>query len=109
MTNRPEHVLKLLIVHLFRSTMSNKPTLVYMSEDPHRRVCWYRPESTQLHYEKLQNVYDLDTGAEYQDWYEKDVKTLEKLPSEMKEMLKEMEEYYQYCMDMEIEARYALM
>jgi hypothetical protein len=80
-----------------------------MSEDPHRRVCWYIPESTQLHYEKLQNVYDLDTGAEYQDWYEKDVRTLQELPSEMKEMLKEMEEYYQYCMDMDIEARYELM
>jgi len=81
------------------------PTLVYKPSGERKyRVTWYGGESTQLRFEKLWNMYDIDTDAEWQEWRERDVRTLGGgIPSSMKEMLQEMEDYYHYSLDAEQE------
>jgi hypothetical protein len=81
------------------------PALVYKPSGEHQyRITWYGGESTMLHFEKLWNTFDADTNATYQEWLERDVRTLGGgLPSSMKDMLMEMHEYYEYSIDMEQE------
>ena len=79
------------------------PTLTYRPNEGKYRITWYGGESTQLHFEKLWNMCDLDTGAIWQEWMNRDVQTLGAMPTSMKDMLMEMEEYYQYSVDMEQE------
>jgi hypothetical protein len=80
------------------------PVLVYKpSAEDQYRVTWYGGESTQLHFEKLWNTFDPDTDATYQEWLDRDVRTLGGgIPTSMKEMLEEMRYYYEDCVDMEI-------
>lgn len=86
------------------------PVLVYRPSEAPYRICWYGGASTQLHFEKLWDLFDLDTNAEWQEWRDRDVRTLGNgIPKGMKEMLMEMEDYYQYSMDMELERRAQLM
>ena len=81
------------------------PVLVYKpSAEVQYRVTWYGGESTQLHFEKLWNTFDPDTDATYQEWLDRDVRTLGGgIPTSMKEMLMEMEDYYHHSIDMEQE------
>ena len=87
------------------------PVLVYKpSAEKQYRVTWYGGESTQLHFEKLWNTFDPDTDATYQEWLDRDVRTLGGgIPSSMKEMLEEMRCYYEDSIDMEIIRRSQLM
>ncbi len=80
------------------------PALIYKpSAENQYRVTWYGGESTQLHFEKLWNTFDPDTDATYQEWLDRDVRTLGGgIPTSMKEMLEEMRYYYEDCVDMEI-------
>ena len=79
------------------------PALVYKpSAEIQYRVTWYGGESTMLRFEKLWDTLDPDTDATYQEWLERDVRTLmDGIPSSMKEMLMEMEDYYHYGIEME--------
>jgi len=79
------------------------PTLTYRPDEGRYRVTWYNVETTQLHFEKLWNMYDLDTGATWQEWIDRDVRTLGSIPTSMKDMLMEMQEYYDYSTTMEQE------
>ena len=79
------------------------PTLTYRPDEGQYRVTWYNVETTQLHFEKLWNMYDLDTGATWQEWIDRDVRTLGSIPTSMKDMLMEMQEYYDYSTTMEQE------
>lgn len=81
------------------------PTLVYKpSAEEQYRVTWYGGESTQLHFEKLWRTLDLDTDAVYQEWLDRDVRTLGGgVPTSMKDMLFEMEDFYHYSINMEQE------
>ena len=83
------------------------PALVYKpSAEQHDRVTWYGGQSTQLHFEKLWNMFDLVTDAEWQEWQDRDVRTMGGgVPTSMKEMLMEMEDYYHYSIDMELERK----
>ena len=83
------------------------PALVYKpSAEQQYRVTWYGGESTQFHFEKLWNTFDPDTDAEWQEWLDRDVRTLGGgVPTSMKEMLMEMEDYYHYSIDMELERK----
>jgi hypothetical protein len=83
------------------------PALVYkLSAVQRYRVTWYGGESTQLHFEKLWNILDPDTDAEWQEWLDRDVRTLGGgVPTSMKEMLMEMEDYYHYSINMELERK----
>lgn len=84
------------------------PVLVYRPSEAPYRICWYG--GTRLHFEKLWDLFDLDTDAKWQEWRDRDVRTLGNgIPKGMKEMLMEMEDYYQYSMDMELERRAQLM
>jgi len=64
------------------------PALIYKpSAENQYRVTWYGGESTQLHFEKLWNTFDPDTDATYQEWLDRDVRTLGGgIPTSMKEM-----------------------
>lgn len=90
-------------LNLQLNTMQS-PVLVYKpSAENQYRVTWYGGESTQLHFEKLWNTFDPDTDATYQEWLDRDVRTLGGgIPTSMKEMLEEMRYYYEDCVDMEI-------
>lgn len=79
------------------------PTLLYRPDKQSYRVVWYGGESTQLHFEKLWNTWDPDTNETWQEWLDRDVRTLGAMPTSMKDMLMEMQEYYQYSLDMEQE------
>ena len=79
------------------------PTLVYRPEQQGFRVVWYGGESTILHFDKLWNTFDPDTGAVWQEWLNRAYQTLPSIPTSMKDMLMEMEEYYQLCMELEEE------
>ena len=61
--------------------------MVYQPKaEKHFRVTWYGGESTQLHFEKYRSV---------SGWYDRDVRTLGGgVPSSIKELLHEMEEFY---------------
>lgn len=85
------------------------PALVYKpSAEQQYRVTWYGGESTMLRFEKLWNTFNAD--ATYQEWLERDVRTLmDGIPSSMKEMLMEMEDYYHYSIEMEQERKRQLM
>jgi len=87
------------------------PVLVYKpSAEVQYRVAWYGGESTQLHFEKLWNTFDPDTDATYQEWLDRDVRTLGGgIPTSMKEMLMEMEDYYHHSIDMEQERIHQMM
>jgi hypothetical protein len=87
------------------------PALVYKpSAERKYRVTWYGGESPRLHFEKLWNIFDPDTNAEWQEWQDRDVRTLGGgIPTSMKEMLMEMEDYYNYSIAMEQERRHQLM
>jgi hypothetical protein len=87
------------------------PALVYKpSAEKQYRVTWYGGESTMLRFEKLWNTFDPDTNATYQEWLERHVRTLGGgIPSSMKEMLAEMEDYYHYGIEMEQEYKRQLM
>ena len=87
------------------------PALVYKpSAEIQYRVTWYGGESTMLRFEKLWNTFDPDTDATYQEWLERDVRTLmDGIPSSMKEMLMEMDDYYHYGIEMEQERKRQLM
>ena len=51
-------------------------------------------------------MFDLDTDAEWQEWQDRDVRTMGGgVPTSMKEMLMEMEDYYHYSIDMELERK----
>jgi hypothetical protein len=74
------------------------------------RVAWYGGESTQLHFQKFWNVYDLDSDQEHSEWTDRDVRTLGSgLPSSIKDLLMEMVDYYEYGCDMERERLSQLM
>ena len=87
------------------------PAAIYQpAADKGFRVAWYGGESTQLHFQKFWNVYDLDTNEEYTEWTDRDVRTLGGgIPSSMKELLMEMVEYYEYGCEMEQERLLQLM
>jgi len=63
--------------------------LIYQPKcDPNFRIAWYGGESTQLHYEQNQDG----------EWTDIDVRTLGGgIPTGVKELLREMQEYYNYC------------
>lgn len=67
------------------------------------RVVWYGGESTQLHYEVQVDGWDGNP-----DWIERDVRTIDSLPSGMKELLHVMQDYYQDCTALEIERLQAM-
>lgn len=87
------------------------PVLTYQPSGEHQyRITWYGGESTMLRFEKLCNRFDVDTKAPHQEWLELDVRTLGGgIPSSMKDMLMEMHEYYEYCIEMEQEHIFELM
>jgi len=66
--------------------------LIYQPKcDPNFRIAWYGGESTQLHYER--KTADEWTGI--------DVRTLGGgVPTGVKELLHEMQDYYDYCITM---------
>ena len=67
------------------------------------RVVWKGGESTQLHYEVQVDGWDGNP-----DWIERDVRTIDSLPSGMKELLHAMQDYYQDCTSLEIERLQAM-
>jgi hypothetical protein len=73
------------------------------SIDSTDRVVWHGGESTQLHYEKLYDTYDLCTNSSTKEWVERDVQTLGSLPTSMKDMLAAMQEYYASSQELEQE------
>lgn len=87
-----------------------EPKLIYQpSTNSGWRVSWYGGESTQLHFQKLWNVWDADTDETTQEWQDRDVRTLGCMPTRMKEMFVEMAKYYEYATTMEIERRMQLI
>ena len=87
------------------------PVLVYKpSTECGYRVAWYGGTSTQLHFEKLWNTFDPDTNATWQEWMDRDVRTLGSgIPTSMKDMLLEMVNYYLDSILMEQERIHQLM
>jgi hypothetical protein len=66
--------------------------LIYQPKcDLKHRIAWYGGESTKLHYER--NIAG--------EWTDIDVRTLGGgVPTGVKELLHEMQDYYDYCMTM---------
>jgi hypothetical protein len=66
--------------------------LIYQPKcDINFRIAWYGGESTKLHYEQNQDG----------EWTDIDVRTLGGgIPTGVKELLHEMQDYYDYCITM---------
>lgn len=79
-----------------------QPVMIYQPSAENKfRVTWYGGESTQLHFEKLQRQ---------QEWIDRDVRTLGGgIPSSIKDMLLEMENYYHEAIIMEQERIYEMI
>lgn len=78
------------------------PEFVYAPRlDKDYRVAWYGIHSTQLHFQQRIKTFDGDCDFE---WRDQAVRTLGNgVPTSVKEMLHEMQEFYDYGMDMELE------
>lgn len=88
-----------------------EPVSIYQPMAEKRfRVAWYGGESTQLHFQKCRNVFDLDNDKLCTEWTDRDVRTLGGgIPNSMKELLMEMVDYYEYSCTMEEERRQEMM
>lgn len=53
------------------------------------RIVWYGGDSTQLHYQRLEN----------NEWKDINVRTLMEFPHSVKTFKHELEDFYQYCAD----------
>lgn len=64
------------------------------------RVAWYGGESTQLHFQRwcVVGIPNFDGGYE---WVDIDVKTLMEMPTRVKELYTEMQEYYNHGITLE--------
>lgn len=88
-----------------------QPAMIYQpSAENGFRVAWYGGESTQLHFEKLWNVWDPDTDNTWEQWEARDIRTIGSgIPTQIKEMLILMEDYYHDSMILEQERLHSLM
>ena len=74
--------------------------LIYQPENHYRyRVTWYGSEN-EIHFEKWCTTPNFDGPYE---WIAIQTLTLEGLPTGAKELHDEMEEYYNYCIVMEMD------
>jgi hypothetical protein len=80
------------------------PQFIYAPRDEkHFRIAWYGSHSTQLHFEKRIVTFDDDNDFDV-EWVDRDVRTLGGgIPTSVKDMLHEMQDFYAYCMDMKLE------
>ena len=82
-------------------TKAQMTQLIYQPEN-HYRVTWYGSEN-QIHFEKWCKVATPNFDGPY-EWIAIDTRTLmEGLPTGAKELHDEMEEYYNYCIVMEMD------
>jgi hypothetical protein len=65
------------------------------------RVAWYGGE--RLYFQKHWNMYDVDTDASYMYWLDRDTRILCSIPTQIKDMLLEMENYYHEAIILEKE------
>ena len=66
------------------------------------RVAWYGGESTQLHFERWCVIATPDFKGE-QEWVAIDTRTLMDMPTRVKDLYTEMQDYYNYgiCLEQE--------
>ena len=82
-----------------------EPVMIYQPRHEQRfRVTWYGGESSQLHFERRE--YDTDDHTFV--WKDIDVRSLMHVPTQVKEMLIEMEDYWHQAIILEDGMRYAM-
>lgn len=88
-----------------------QPEMIYRpSAENGFRVAWYGGDRTHLHFEKLWKVWDPDTDNTWEQWEARDIRTIESgMPTQIKEMLILMEDYYHDSMILEQERLHNLM
>lgn len=84
------------------------PLIYQPAHETKYRVTWY-PGCTQLRFEKyclVATTSDFDRGYE---WIDFDVRSFMEMPTSIKELYQEMEDYYHYGILMEQEYKQSLM
>ena len=82
-----------------------EPVMIYQpSAEQNERITWYGGESSYLHFEK--RFYDAVDHTFV--WQELNVQSLMEVPTQIKDMLLVMEDFYHQCVILEMERRQAM-
>ena len=98
--------------HFILSQMKNQP-FIYQPDRNELirtyRVAWYGGESTQLHFQRCNQLLKTPNFDGEHEWVDIDVRTLMDMPTRVKDLYEEMRDYYNYGICLEQEYLESLM